>query len=84
MIIDFDPRTMSIRLVVGCDEEYKPNDEIKEVFAKVDKLKKELEEFQEKVIHPQLKEIEESVKKQNAKLQPKLVQKVQEDKTEKK
>ena len=75
MILEFDKRTLKLRLIVGTSEKYEPLKEVEEIQAKVDELREELEKFQSEVVQPKLGEIDSLVLKQNKVFQPQLAKK---------
>lgn len=67
MFIHFDRNRCHMQVVVGSLEEYKPTEKMKELQDKITQLKTQMEEFQAKVIWPQLQEIEKQIAEENEK-----------------
>jgi len=58
---------MHIQVVCGILEDYKPSEKTKEIFEKIENLKKELEKFKTEVVFPVLTEIQNSIDEENGK-----------------
>lgn len=70
MFIHFDQKTMSVRIMCGPCEEYKPNEEIRAIHAQTIQLQQLVKKFQEETLHPKMREIEALIKAENDKNQP--------------
>lgn len=67
MIIKFDKNSLHVQVLCGILEKYEPNDDIQSIYDKVESLKRNIADIQEKIVGPALKEIEDLVAAENRK-----------------
>jgi predicted transcriptional regulator len=67
MLLKFDKQKVEIHAACGIEESYKPNKDIKQINAKVKRLKKKVDKFMQEVYDPAAEEIEGLVKEENQK-----------------
>ena len=67
MIIKFDKNSMHIQVLCGILEKYEPNENIQDIYDKVESLKRQISDIQEKIVNPALKEIEDLIRVENSK-----------------
>ena len=65
MYVQFDKNKMHIQIICGTLECYTPSEEMKALQEKLSNLKQKLSDFQETMVFPELKEIEEQINKFN-------------------
>jgi len=82
MYLDFDVRNMNLRVLVGVEENYAPNEEVRNINKKVKELHAELTKFQNDVVAPKIQEIQALVKEENDKFLPKNEEESVEGQTE--
>jgi NAD-dependent dihydropyrimidine dehydrogenase PreA subunit len=70
MFIHFDTKTMSVKVMCGPCEEYKPSDEIKAIHEQTLQLQQIVKKFQDETLYPKMREIEALIKVENDKFQP--------------
>lgn len=67
MYVQFDKNKLHVQVICGSLEKYTPSKEMKQVQKRVDALKEKLSKFQEEVVFPEIKAIEELIDKVNPK-----------------
>jgi predicted nuclease with TOPRIM domain len=67
MFVQFDKQKLHLQVICGTLESYSPSEEVKEAQGLLEELKKKLAEFQDSVVFPELKKIEDLVGKLNSK-----------------
>jgi hypothetical protein len=67
MYIQFDDKNIHVQIICGSLEEYSPNRKIKIITDKVQKLKKEMDDFIKEVVKPEIESIKTMVKEENEK-----------------
>lgn len=66
MIVNFDPKSLSVHMMCGLGEKYEPTEKHKELNQKVEDLKAKLTEWQLKVVNPAIQDIMKDVDELNA------------------
>ena len=67
MYIVFDDKNVHVQVMCGSLEEYKPSRKIKLITEKTQALKKQMSEFMEEVVNPELESIKKMVEEENNK-----------------
>jgi len=69
-MIQFDKNKLHVQVLVGIQENFKPDKETLEIYTRATTLREKLVKLQEKVINPELDAIQELVEKFNKKFIP--------------
>jgi hypothetical protein len=67
MYINLNKQTMTLNVICGILEKYKPSKEIKDLHKKVNALKTQMDRFMKETVEPSLKDIEKLIDEENKK-----------------